>query len=227
MTRDILKIKRIINFTFAILMFSLTVATAATVDFNYGGYNWGTMTINVVDADTLSVRYDASSSIPTGSQATGFVFAFIPSTTVPTSVSNPLASDFTWDQNGLVWVLLTNLSPIPNPANSSTITKGDFYAGASEGASNNFTPPGILPGQSDLFFLNFSGTNFNAAGFNLDNFFELGGVRLQSLPENINGGSLFLVGNGGSEPIPEPGTMVLLGSGLAGLAGWGRKKFRK
>jgi hypothetical protein len=41
------------------------------------------------------------------------------------------------------------------------------------------------------------------------------------------GGSDGYVNNGSSTPVPEPGTMMLLGSGLVGLAGWGRKKFRK
>jgi len=35
-------------------------------------------------------------------------------------------------------------------------------------------------------------------------------------------------GNGGNpSPIPEPATLILLGTGLVGLAGYGRKRFKK
>lgn len=34
-------------------------------------------------------------------------------------------------------------------------------------------------------------------------------------------------GGGGAVPAPEPGTLMLVGTGLIGLAGWSRKKFLK
>ena len=38
---------------------------------------------------------------------------------------------------------------------------------------------------------------------------------------------LAVYGRGGDVPVPEPATILLLGSGLVGLAGFGRKKFKK
>jgi hypothetical protein len=105
---------------------------------------------------------------------------------------------------------------------------------------NWFVRPGGTPDQYTLFEL---GTSSNAVSqtFRIDSslapefnsmvgannfFFWFAEDTLGADSFKLHSASLTVDGEAGT-PVPEPGTMMLLGSGLVGLAGWGRKKLRK
>jgi hypothetical protein len=82
-------------------------------------------------------------------------------------------------------------------------------------------PNGVNPGEELGILFNLLGSNsFADVIASLTNTSLRIGIHVQGF---ASGGSESFVNN----PVPEPATMLLLGSGLIGLAGFGRKKFFK
>ncbi len=89
-------------------------------------------------------------------------------------------------------------------------------------------------GQHDITELKFD-INLDGLGAATENNFFLlsdgnagngnGHFAVQILPPNCD--DTFFARDGGTTKVPEPGTLVLLGSGLLGLGLLGRKKFRR
>lgn len=128
----------------------------------------------------------------------------------------------------------TNLALVPGtilPVSINTVNNG--------GPTN--TPPGVNPTHPEFFNFNppdsdltqydgytdvFTATALGIGAGNHHIKLAIADASDTSLDSGV-----FIQGNSFStqppNPIPEPGTMMLLGSGLAGLAGYGRKRFMK
>jgi hypothetical protein len=92
------------------------------------------------------------------------------------------------------------------------------------GGSISFTADSLLTavsgvsGSGTLADLQFQALTAGTSPVNLSNIILLDS-NLSDIP--------FTTANGSVSPVPEPSTMLLLGSGLIGLVGYGRKKFFK
>jgi PEP-CTERM motif len=145
-------------------------------------------------------------------------------------LTDPPLSILQNDKQPNVQWLVTN---DPNNVLSSTVqaltltelTKIEFGDGASSSGTWNSFPTPIN------FFSLKAGSGKSGGGFALYYIDEPGGVTsgVWDTSWNLGGKDIshITLWDTGNNPVPEPTTMLLFGAGLVGLAGFGRKKFKK
>lgn len=112
-----------------------------------------------------------------------------------------------------------NVGNVPHGFNSAVLDFA-FITGNSGNFSGGSVNDGLLPGESASFIV--SGAAFT--GFTEEQICNAIFVRFQNVPDAGGSGGSDVAVPG--DPIPEPSTIMLLGSALVGLGGYARRRFK-